>query len=412
MATVIKMPKMSDTMTEGVLLKWLKKVGSTVAPGDILAEVETDKATMELEAYEEGTLLYCIEAGRTVAVDAVIAVIGEQGEAYEPLLNSTTEVPTPPAAEEKKHTPQVAQDDATHAVPTVKPKTSQEPTSPVKDTSGGRLRISPLARSLAKEAGYDPKHIQGTGPNGRVIKRDVERFTPREPLVGKEGYTTIPFSQMRSTIARRLVESKFTAPHFYVSMSIRMDAAITARERINDTSPVRISFNDMVVKACAIALTKHPAVNSGLSGECIREYHHVHIGVAVAVPDGLLVPVVRFANTKTLSAISSEVKDFAERAKNKTLKPQDWEGSTFTISNLGMYGVASFTAIINPPNTCILAVGGIKKIVEESQAGIFSSASTMEVTLSCDHRAVDGAMGAAFLNTIKDLLEEPVRMLT
>ena len=395
------MPKMSDTMTTGVLVKWLKKVGSEVSSGDILAEVETDKATMELEAYEEGTLLYCVAEGETVAVDAVIAVVGEKGASYEALLREVpeTSVPTPGAAKEEMSSRQ-------DEIPSIQAVEAADM------GDARRVKASPLARSLAKEAGYDLEHIKGTGPEGRIIKRDVAAFSPAVGIPsGREGYTTLPFTQMRSVIARRLVESKFTAPHFYVSMSINMEAVTAARVRMNAVAPVKISFNDLVLKACALSLAKHPAINSALLGDSIRQYHHVHIGVAVAVPDGLVVPVVRFANTKTLSALSAEVKDFAQRAKDKTLKPQDWEGSTFTVSNLGMYGVASFTAIINPPNTCILAVGGIEKVVKEAQAGVFSSVPVMKVTLSCDHRAVDGAQGAEFLNTLRDLLEDPVRML-
>ena len=397
------MPKMSDTMTTGVLVKWLKKVGSKVSSGDILAEVETDKATMELEAYEEGTLLYCVEEGKTVLVDAVIAVVGEKGESHEALLRETPETSVPaPGPVGEVISPSPRQDE----IPPI------QKVEEANANSARRVKASPLARSLAREAGYDLERIKGTGPEGRIIKRDVEAFSPAAGTPsGREGYTTLPFTQMRSAIARRLVESKFTAPHFYVSMSTDMEAVTAARARMNAVAPVKISFNDIVLKACALSLVKHPAINSALLGDSIRQYHHVHIGVAVAVPDGLVVPVIRFANTKTLSALSAEVKDFVQRAKDKTLKPQDWEGSTFTVSNLGMYGVDAFTAIINPPNTCILAVGGIEKVVRETQAGVFSSVPVMKVTLSCDHRAVDGAQGAEFLNTLRDLLEDPVRML-
>ncbi|MBC7920509.1 MAG: 2-oxo acid dehydrogenase subunit E2 [Ferruginibacter sp.] len=428
-ATVIRMPKMSDTMTEGVIVSWNKKVGDAVKSGELLAEVETDKATMELESYEDGTLLYVgVEAGQAVAVDGILAVVGEQGADYQALLNGGNAVPSAVP---------VVETPATHTQPSAVPAEAVG--------SNGRVKASPLAKSLAKEKGIDIARVPGTGEQGRIVKRDVESFAPPtqpavqpppraeppvvappaaqpgvapssaaksapQPAFGQEGFDEVPVSQMRKTIARRLAESKFTAPHFYLTMEIRMDQAIELRTSLNEYSPVKISFNDLVLKAAAIALKQHPKINSSWLGDKIRFNHHVHIGVAVAVEEGLLVPVVRFADTKTLSTIAGEVKDLGARAKNKQLQPKDWEGNTFTISNLGMFGIDEFTAIINTPDACILAVGGIKQtaVVKDGQIAV---GNLMKVTLSCDHRVVDGASGAAFLQTLRDLLEQPMRML-
>lgn len=426
-ATVITMPKMSDTMTEGVIASWLKKVGDAVKSGDILAEVETDKATMELESYEDGTLLYIgVEAGKSVEVDGVIAIIGEKGADYEKLLKahaagggngSQAEVPAETKASQTQTTSQAA------------PSTERRQTESVSGSDNGRVKISPLARKMAEEKGYDIRQIPGSGDGGRIVRRDVENFKPsaapapaaaeggKAPqkvvlpqVVGEESFEEVNVSQMRKTIAKRLSESKFTAPHFYLTMEINMDKAIEARNSLNEMSPVKISFNDMVIKACAAALRLHPDINVSWRGDKIRKNHHIHIGVAVAVPEGLLVPVVRFADNKSLSHISAEVKELGQKAKDKKLQPSDWEGNTFSISNLGMFGIEEFTAIVNPPDACILAVGGIKEtaVVKNGQ---LVPGNVMKVTLSCDHRIVDGATGAAFLQTLKKFLEDPIKLL-
>lgn len=423
-ATVIRMPKMSDTMEEGVIASWLKNVGDQVTSGDILAEVETDKATMELESYDDGELLYIgHKAGESVPVDGVLAIIGEKGADYETLLKA--EIAAPSVVKEST---QPAQEAVTSA-PVV--QDSAAPIQASVSTSDGRVKASPLAKKLANDLGYDIAQIIGSGDHGRIIKKDVEAFKPLAQsaqtqalqttketsvpialpqVVGEESFEEIPVSQMRKTIGKRLAESKFNAPHFYVTMEINMDKAIEARKSLNEISPVKISFNDLVVKATAAALRQHPKVNVSWLGDKIRINHHIHIGIAVAVDEGLLVPVVRFADNKSLSHISAEVKDLAKKAVNKQLQPQDWEGNTFTISNLGMFGVEEFTAIINPPDACILAIGGIKQVAVVKD-GQLVPGNVMKVTLSSDHRVVDGALGAAFLQTLKGLLEDPVRIL-
>lgn len=415
-AAIIRMPKMSDTMEEGVLVSWQKKVGDKVKSGDILAEVETDKATMELEAYDEGTLLYQgVEAGASVPVDGIIAVIGEEGADYQALLNSDGGV-TADQAEQPV------------AVADEKPAATETASESASTSSGDRLKASPLAKKLAKEKGIDIAKVTGSGENGRIVKRDVDGFVPAaapkteakpapaQPATvaapqASGGYDDLPISQMRKTIARRLSESLFTAPHFYVTMEINMDKAMALRPQLNESSPAKISFNDMVIKAAALALKKHPEVNSAWLGDKIRRYHYVNIGVAVAVDEGLLVPVVRDADKKGLSAISGEVKTLAGKAKDKKLQPSDWEGNTFSISNLGMFGVDEFTAIINPPDSCILAVGGIKKVAAFKEDGTVYPVNIMKVTLSADHRVVDGALAASFLQTLKGYLESPFSML-
>ncbi len=417
-ATVIRMPKMSDTMEEGVLVSWQKKVGDKVRSGDILAEVETDKATMELEAYDEGILLYQgVEAGTAVPVDGVIAVVGEEGADYKALLNEGA--PQAAASEQK---PAEAS-----AAPV--PAASAENTDP-QAADGDRLKASPLAKKLAEEKGIDIKKVTGSGENGRIVKRDIDSFVPSAasaetpaPAVAPArtapaaapapvgGYEDIPVSQMRKTIARRLSESLFTAPHFYVTMEINMDKAMALRPQLNEASTAKISFNDMVVKASALALKRHPEVNSAWLGDKIRRYHYVNVGVAVAVDEGLLVPVIRDADKKGLAAISGEVKELAGKAKDKKLQPSEWEGNTFSVSNLGMFGVDEFTAIINPPDSCILAVGGIKKVAAFKEDGSVYPVNIMKVTLSADHRVVDGALAASFLQTLKGLLENPFSML-
>ena len=426
-ASLITMPKMSDTMTEGTIASWLKKEGEEVKSGDVLAEIETDKATMELESYEDGILLYIgPKTGESVPVDGVLAVIGAKGADFNKLLmaheakSKTTEVKTEGETKAVESVPEVST-----AIPT------QAPPVPVEtSTSGsnGRIKASPLAKILAGEKGYDISMIKGTGDGGRIVKRDVEAFVPSTAsapgpmtgpettdivlpeIVGEERYEEVPLSQMRKIIAQRLAESKFSSPHFYLTMEINMDKAIEARQSMNEVSPVKISFNDMIIKAVAVALRKHPKVNVSWLGDKIRFNKHIHIGVAVAVEEGLLVPVVRFADNKTLSHIATEVKSLATRAHEKKLQPEDWEGNTFTISNLGMFGIEEFTAIINPPDACILAVGGIKQtaVVKEGQ---LVPGNLLKVTMSCDHRAVDGMVGSAFLQTLKELLEDPVRIL-
>jgi pyruvate dehydrogenase E2 component (dihydrolipoamide acetyltransferase) len=423
-ASVVRMPKMSDTMTEGVLAKWHKKVGDKVKPGDVLAEVETDKATMDFESFDEGTLLYIgVEEGKSVPVDEVIAVIGKEGTDFAPLLKNPGTVPAADTAP--------AMEQATTST-SAETETSDTATSSEDDS---RIKASPLARKIAKEKGINLNDIKGSAEGGRIVKKDVENYTPaakaEQPVApavtaaeapkaektvnvpqyfGVEKYTEKPVSQMRKVIAKRLSESLFTAPHFYVTITIDMDQAVAARTRMNEVAPVKISFNDFVVKACAVALKQHPNINSSWLGDKIRYNEHVNIGIAVAVEEGLLVPVVRFADGKSLSQISVEVKEYAQKAKAKKLQPSDWEGSTFTISNLGMFGVDEFTAIINPPDACILAVSGIQQVPVVKNGAIVPG-NVMKVTLSCDHRVVDGATGAAFLQTLKSLLEEPVRLL-
>jgi pyruvate dehydrogenase E2 component (dihydrolipoamide acetyltransferase) len=404
MAVAIKMPKMSDTMTEGVVRKWNYKVGDTVKSGDILAEVETDKATMDLENYEKGTILhFAINEGDAAPVDSIIAVVGNAGEDFSAALNTASK-----PAEVKKEEAKVTEPIPTASAPVVQNNT----------ISDARVKASPLAKKLAEEKGIDLTAIAGSAENGRIIKSDIENFKGSETksfanvsyVSGTESFDEINVSQMRKVIAARLAESKFTAPHFYLTMEINMDKALAARAAMNASGDVKISVNDMIVKASAIALRKHPWVNASWLGTKIRFNHHINIGVAMAVEDGLLVPVVRFADQKSLSSISSEVKVFNGKAKDKKLQPADWAGNTFTISNLGMFGIEEFTAIINPPDACILAVGGVKETVGIVN-GEIAKTNVMKVTLSCDHRVVDGVVGSKFLNTLKELLEEPVMML-
>ncbi len=424
MAEIVRMPKLSDTMTEGVVAKWNKKVGDAVKSGDILAEIETDKATMEFESFLDGTLLHIgVQQGQTAPVDSLLAIFGKPGEDISKLLAESAsaapkaETATAPKAEEPKaeapkpEAPKEAAKPA--AAPAPAPVRAAAPVA-APAQSNGRVKASPLAKHLAEEKGIDIGRVRGSGPDGRITKADVEGFTAggiafAGPQV--ERFTEVPVSQMRKTIAKRLAESMFTAPHFYLTIELDMSRAMQVREAINASiAPDKISFNDMVIKAVAISLKQHPKVNSSWLGDRIRFNEHVHIGVAVAVEEGLLVPVVRFADGKPLRAIGAEVKDLAKRAKDKKLQPADWEGNTFTISNLGMFGIEEFTAIINPPDACILAIGGImeKPVVKNGQ---IVPGHTMKVTLSCDHRVVDGATGAAFLNTFKQMLEEPALML-
>ena len=431
---------MSDTMEEGVIVGWLKEVGDAVEPGDVLAEVETDKATMELESYQEGVLLYIGVKEGAVPVNGVLAVIGEAGEDYESALKTAEQ-----------------EDGANTAAAEADEPAVEEAAAPVLEgavangTGNDRIKASPLARNIAGQAGVNLASIQGTGDQGRIVKRDVEAFlqkapaapaapapapvaapvaapaspappppaapTPVAPVVqpftyggGTDNYQEIPASQMRKAIARRLGESKFSAPHFYLTIEVNMDQTIAVRKQLNELAPVKISFNDIVIKSVAAALRQHPEINSSWLGDKIRRNGDVNIGVAVAVDEGLMVPVVRHADMKSLSQINTEVKTLAGKARERKLQPQEMQGSTFTISNLGMFGISEFTAIINPPDACILAVGAIvkKPVVKNDELVV---GNVMKVTLSCDHRVVDGALGAQFLQTLKPILENPMRIL-
>lgn len=423
MAEIIRMPLMSDTMEEGNIVGWLKEVGDTVESGDTLAEVETDKATMELDTYVNGVLLHIAVKEGPVPVDGVIAVIGEKGEDWKAALEADEAAKgggsQPAAVAETSSQPE--------ATTAAEPVTEAPATTP----TNGRVKASPLAKSMAKEAGIEISSIQGTGDHGRIVKRDVEAAiaqggvtaTVPQPVPqnlpapvftydGPEGgYEDVPLSQMRKVIARRLGESKFSAPHFYLTIEIDMAEAMKSRKQINEMiAPAKISFNDLIVKAAAGALRRHPAVNSSWLGDKIRINHDINVGVAVAVPDGLLVPVIRHTDRKSLTQINSEVKTLAGKAKDRKLQPEEMQGNTFTISNLGMFGIEEFTAIINPPDACIMAVGGIieKPVVKDGNIVV---GHRMKVTLSCDHRVVDGAVGSEFLLTFKAFLENPVRLL-
>jgi pyruvate dehydrogenase E2 component (dihydrolipoamide acetyltransferase) len=418
MEEVVLMPRLSDTMTEGVIAGWHKQIGDTVKKGEVLADIETDKATMELESYKDGILLYQgAKAGEKILVNDLLCIIGQQGLDIAPIvaaLKGGAAQATAPAAPAPAAT--------TTATPQTTPQAAAVNPAPAQVVNEGRIFASPLAKKIAKEKGIDLKFVKGTGEHGRITRTDLENYTPgntssvaraaaprNSNFVGQVSFVDTPVSQMRKTIARRLSESLFTAPHFYLTMKINMDATIAARTVVNETAPVKISFNDFIVKAVALSLKQHPKVNSSWLGDVIRENHHVNIGIAVAVDEGLLVPVLRFADGLSLDEISVSVKEFAKKAKDKKLQPSDWEGSTFTISNLGMFGIDSFTAIINPPDACILAVGGIAQepVVKNGQ---IVPGNVMNVTLSCDHRVVDGATGSAFLQTLKSYLEEPLRM--
>jgi len=423
-ATVIRMPLLSDTMTEGTIEKWNFKVGDTVKSDDSLADVATDKATMEVVGYEAGTLLYIgVKEGEAAKVNDIIAIVGKAGTDVTPLLQAGNDAPAPAAGEQKAEAPAAA-------------PAAQEAGAESSDDDS-RVKASPLARKMAKDKGINLNDVKGSAEGGRIVKKDIEDYKPSAAapaqaaaapaaaagapakaekaitlptFTGEEKFSERPVTQMRKAISRRLSESLFTAPHFYVTMSIDMDSAIAARNKMNEYAPVKISFNDLVVKACAVALKQHPAINSSFLGDKIRTNEHVHVGVAVAVDEGLLVPVIKFADGKSLSHISVEVKDFAGKAKSKKLQPAEMEGSTFTISNLGMFGVDEFTAIINTPNACILAVSGIQQVPVVKNGAVVPG-NIMKVTLSSDHRVVDGALAAAFLQTLKQLLEEPVRLL-
>jgi pyruvate dehydrogenase E2 component (dihydrolipoamide acetyltransferase) len=422
MDEVVLMPRLSDTMEVGVIAGWHKSVGDTVKKGEVLAEIETDKATMELESYKNGTLLHIGAAkGEKIPVNGLLCVIGEPGKVDVDAIVTASKggIQTATASQP---TPEVSTSTTTN----IAPASSSE--------NNGRVKASPLAKKLAAEKGIDIGSINGSGDGGRIIKADIDNYKAQATAVpaqtagsatpattpatapiptftaGQESFVDLPNSQMRNVIAKRLGESKFSAPHFYLKMEINMDNAMAARAQLNEASPVKISFNDMVVKAVALALRQHPAVNASWMGDKIRRYGHVHIGIAVAIEDGLIVPVVRFADQKTLPQIAAESKELAGKAKNKKLQPNEFTGNTFTISNLGMMDIDEFTAIINPPDSCIMAVGRIKEVVIRKGEG-FAVSNVMKVTLSCDHRSVDGAIGAAFLQSVKKYLESPITML-
>lgn len=421
MAEIVRMPKLSDTMTEGVVAEWHKKVGDNIESGELLAEIETDKATMEFESFQEGVLLHIgVEKGQTAPIDSILAILGEKGEDITKLLK-----------EEKASEPELAEKEVPKPSPSpiptpveVKPVTlasvthqttqntsSNKPFPALDSLNSLKTKASPLAKKLAEERGINLKFVNGTGTDGRIVKRDVDTFQLSSTVQGQESFVDEPVSQMRKVIAQRLAESKFSAPHFYLTVSINMGNSMEARKAINNAiNPSKISFNDLVVKAAAVSLKDHPKVNASWFGDFIRYNDHVHIGVAVAVDEGLLVPVVRFTDEKSLTQIGQEVKLLAQKAKDKKLQPAEWEGNTFTISNLGMFGIDEFTAIVNPPDACILAIGGIKQIPVVKNGEIVPG-NIMKVTLSCDHRVVDGAVGSAFLNSFKNYLENPVLLL-
>lgn len=420
-ATVIRMPLLSDTMTEGKIVAWNKKVGDVVKNDDVLAEVETDKATMEVMGYADGTLLYIgVKEGEAAKVNGIIAIVGKAGTNVDAILAAENAAPAAQGAA----TPAPSQNGTAPAAAanTAAPAPAAAPAS---GNTDGRVKASPLAKKVAEEKGIDISQVAGSGDGGRIIKKDVDSFVPAAAKTaapaqsaaapafvpaGQEGFTDIPLTKMRQVIAKRLSESKFSAPHFYLKIDVNMDKAMEARKSINEISPVKISFNDMVIKASAMALRLHPAVNSSWMGDFIRQNQHIHIGSAVAIEEGLIVPVIRFADQKTLSQIANDAKGLYEKAKNKKLQPQEFSGNTFSISNLGMLGIDEFTAIINPPDSAILAVGNIREtaVIEKGQVKI---ANIMKLTLSCDHRSVDGAVGARFLATLKGFLENPVTML-
>ncbi len=409
---VVRMPKLSDTMTEGVIEKWHKKVGDKVKSGELLADIATDKATMEFESFQDGVLLHIgIEEGKSIPVDSVIAILGKGGEDVNAILSSLSQKP-------------VAVTPVVNETENSKKNNSVGLTSSENGSGNGRIKASPLAKALAKEKNIDLTKVKGTADNGRITKADIENYKEGASTgsataksqnvstvaIGTESFTDEPVSQMRKVIAKRLLESKNGAPHFYLNIECDMDNAIAARNAINAIPDTKISFNDFVIKACAAALKKHPRVNTSWLGDKIRTYSHIHIGMAVAIEDGLLVPVIRFADQKSLSQIGAEAKDLGKRAKDKKLQPADWEGNTFTVSNLGMFGIESFTSIINSPESCILSVGAIRQVPVVKNNAVVPG-NMMKLSLACDHRTVDGATGAAFLQTLKGFIENPVTML-
>jgi len=411
MAEIVRMPKLSDTMTDGVVAAWHKKVGEKVKAGDLLAEIETDKATMEFESFQEGVLLYIgVEKGGTAPVDSILAILGKEGEDVTGLIANGS---TPPATATEN--PEVSVASSNRAVEPSTPSAAPIANQSIDISSNDRLKASPLAKNIARDKGIDLRSVTGSGDGGRIVKKDLENAPALVPgpsfsAAGSTHSYEVPVSQMRKTIARRLGESKFTAPHFYLTMEIDMDQAVAARNVLKNSMNVSVSFNDLVIKAVALSLRKHPAVNSAWLGDKIRFHEYVNIGVAVAVPEGLVVPVLQHADQRSLSEISTAVRDFAQRAKEKKLQAEEMQGNTFSISNLGMFGISNFTAIINPPDSAILAVGAIRQeaVVKNGNLAV---GHRMSVTLSCDHRSVDGATGAAFLQTLKAMLEEPLMML-
>jgi len=454
MAEIIRMPLMSDTMTEGVVVQWHKNIGDQVKAGDLLAEIETDKATMELESYQEGHLLHIgAQPGETVAVNSIIAVLGDKGEDIQKVLDQEAKEVKEKSAETEEEkveekSNEIEEEKAEEKSTETKEEKSEEKSTKVTESSSAsssdRIKASPLAKKMATENNIDLSVVTGTGDEGRIIKRDVLTFLDSgsaaassssanssstnsssasgggndaqqdfvlPQVVGEESFKDVKNSQMRKTIARRLSESKFGAPHFYLKMTICMDNAIAARKKMNEFSPVKISFNDMVIKAAAMALRLHSDVNASWMGDVIRYNNHINIGMAVAVDEGLMVPVVKFADGKSLSHIAAETKTLAGKARERKLDMAEMTGNTFTISNLGMMDIDDFTAIINPPDACIMAVGKIEKTPSFNEAGEVVAKNLMRVTLSCDHRVVDGAVGARFLNTFKGFLEEPIRMM-
>lgn len=417
-AEVIQMPLLSDTMEEGTIAAWHKKVGDSVDNGDLLAEIETDKATMDFESPFKGTLLHIgAEAGSSIKVGALLAVIGEKGTDISGLLNGPVT-----AVKEKKSEGESESEKKSEESGSTSSSTSGQAQAPA--STNGRLKASPLAKAMAKEKGIDLAKVNGSGLEGRIVKRDIENYkesavaaspaasaTGSRPVIaGEESFEEVKLSQMRKAIARRLGESKFQAPHFYLTMEIDMDDAMAARTKLNEVAPAKISYNDMVIKAVAAALRQHPDINASWMGDRIRYNHHINIGMAVAVPEGLVVPVIRYVDQKGLSAISADAKELAGKARDKKLSLEEMQGNTFTVSNLGMFGIEEFTAIINPPDACIMAIGAIKQVPVVKNGQIVPG-NIMKVTLSCDHRVVDGAKGAAFLVTFKQLMEEPVRIL-
>jgi len=425
MAEIVRMPKLSETMEEGVVAEWHKKVGDEVNTGDVLAEIETDKATMEFESFQDGVLLHIgVETGDAAPVDSILAVLGEKGEDIEALLKEASqgdsgEAKSEPSEKEKPKSEEPEEKTESKEQSEKEEEKEKAKTSSVSSNADGRIKASPLAKSMAEEKGIDLNDVNGSGDGGRIVKRDIEEYKPSSKSAagpaaapsGQENFSEEKVSQMRKAIARRLSESKFGAPHFYLTMEIDMENAMASRKAINAAiEPAKISFNDMVIKAAAAALKKNPKANSSWLGDKIRYNDHVHVGVAVAVDEGLLVPVIKFADSKPMAAINEEVKEMAGKARNKKLQPSEMEGNTFTISNLRMFGIEEFTAIINPPDACIMAVGTIveKPVVKNGQIVI---GHTMKVTLSCDHRVVDGAVGSAFLQTFKKYMENPVLML-
>jgi pyruvate dehydrogenase E2 component (dihydrolipoamide acetyltransferase) len=447
MAEVIRMPRMSDTMEEGNIIGWLKEEGEEVESGETLAEVETDKATMELDSFFDGVLLHIAVKEGAVPIDGVIAVIGEEGEDWKKAIEEAEAEQSSNGEKEADEEPKEDKKEESSSQDTASEKSGEPATSPASSSGSGddkRIKASPLAKSMAQDAGIDLSSIDGSGDGGRIVKRDIEAAieqqdaapaaapTPEpakeapakqeEPeekapdvvpftfTAGGDNYEDEPVSQMRKTIARRLGESKFSAPHFYLTVEIDMAKTMKMRKRVNEVAPTKISFNDFVVKASAVALRQHPGINASWMEDKIRYNKNVNVGVAVAVSEGLLVPVINYADMKTLSQINTEVKTLAGKAKDRKLKPEEMQGNTFTISNLGMFGIEEFTAIINPPDSCIMAVGTIveKPVVKNGEITI---GHMMKVTLSCDHRVVDGATGAQFLQTFKDMLEDPVRLM-